>query len=175
VISVVALIAVRQSREAERLRDIATSRELAARATRLVHGDRRRSLALARQAMAVAPTPQARTALRRALLAHLAVTDPLQIAAAGRRTTATFAVTNRTDTPISIPDLVAAARDAQGDNRDFPTSSDVRSADVHLQPGQTYTYRSSQPLAAGDYETWPAYYDGSNWHELPRRTSFTMP
>jgi DNA-binding SARP family transcriptional activator len=169
VISVVVFIAVRQSREAERLRDIATSRDLAARATRVVDADRRRSLALARRAIAVAPTQQAATALRRALLAHLSVARPLQISA-GRMTTATFAVTNNIDTTISIPDLVVAARDTQNDNRDFPSSNEV-----YLQPGQTYRYRASQALAAGRYTTWPAYYDGSDWHELVSHRSFTVP
>jgi hypothetical protein len=166
-ISVVAFVAVHQGREATRQRDIAASRELAARATSVVDADRRLSLALARRAMAVAPTQQAATALRQALLGHLTVTSELQISP-GKTTTATFAVKNEANTTISIPLFLVGARSAQNANRDFPSSKAVT-----LKAGETYEYRASQSLSPGKYTAWPGYYDGSKWHELAPHTSFT--
>ena len=67
-IMVVAVVAIYQGREAERQRDIAVSRDLAARATDTLEADSALSLALARRAVGTASTEQAATALRQAVL-----------------------------------------------------------------------------------------------------------
>jgi WD40 repeat protein/DNA-binding SARP family transcriptional activator len=67
-ITAIAVIAVYQGREAERQRDIAASRSLAANAMNTLTADPGLSLALARRAVATAPTSQAEAALRQAVL-----------------------------------------------------------------------------------------------------------
>ena len=84
-------------------------------------------------------------------------------------TTATFAVTNDGGSPISVAYFLAGNRDRADANRDFPAT-----APVTLQPGESYTYRQSRTLSAGDYTAWPAYYDGSAWHELGGHTAYTV-
>ncbi len=68
-ITTVAIVALYQGREAERQRDIAASRELAARATSFLDGDPGLSLALALEALDRQDTEQARNVLRQATLA----------------------------------------------------------------------------------------------------------
>lgn len=65
-ISVVAVIALRHAREAERQRDIGASRELAVNAGGLLESDPGLSLAVALRALTRWDTPQARDAVRRA-------------------------------------------------------------------------------------------------------------
>jgi WD40 repeat protein/DNA-binding SARP family transcriptional activator len=72
-ISVVAIIALSEAREAERQRDIAASRELAARATSFLDVDPGLSLALALQALERQETEQAANVLRQATLATRAL------------------------------------------------------------------------------------------------------
>jgi WD40 repeat protein/DNA-binding SARP family transcriptional activator len=69
VITAVAIVAVYQGREAERQRDIAASRELAARATSFLDVDPALSLALALQALERRETEQAANVLRQSTLA----------------------------------------------------------------------------------------------------------
>jgi hypothetical protein len=83
--------------------------------------------------------------------------------------TVRFVITNDGGSPISVPYFLAGARDADGANRDFPSSGPVT-----LQPGDSYTYERSRTLSAGRHTAWPAYYDGSTWHELGNRTDFTV-
>ena len=73
VISAIAIIAIYQGREAERQRDIAASRELAARATSFLDVDPGLSLALALQALERRETEQAANVLRQATLAARAL------------------------------------------------------------------------------------------------------
>ena len=72
-ITTVAIVALYQGREAERQRDIAASRELAARATGFLDVDPRLSLALALRAMDRRDTAQAENVLRQATLASRAL------------------------------------------------------------------------------------------------------
>jgi WD40 repeat protein/DNA-binding SARP family transcriptional activator len=69
----VAIVALYQGREAERQRDIAASRELAARATSFLDGDPGLSLALALRALDRKDTEQAENVLRQATLASRAL------------------------------------------------------------------------------------------------------
>ena len=73
VITAVAIVALYQGREADRQRDIAASRELAARATSFLDVDPALSLALALQALERRETEQAANVLRQATLAARAL------------------------------------------------------------------------------------------------------
>ena len=72
-ISAVAIVALYQGREAERQRDIAASRELAARATTFLDVDPSLSLALSLRALERQDTDQARNVLRQATFASRAL------------------------------------------------------------------------------------------------------
>ena len=76
-----AIVALYQGREAERQRDIAASRELAARATSFLDGDPGLSLALALEALDRQDTEQAR---ERAAAGDARVTDAVGLAGASR-------------------------------------------------------------------------------------------
>jgi WD40 repeat protein/DNA-binding SARP family transcriptional activator len=69
VIGVVAVIAINQRKDAERQRDIASSRELALQSANRLDADPRLALTLALSAVDTAPTDQAAAALRQATLA----------------------------------------------------------------------------------------------------------
>jgi hypothetical protein len=88
---------------------------------------------------------------------------------AGAASKVTFTVTNTGSTAVTVPYFLAGARTAAGAHVDFPAS-----APVTLDPGATYTYRASRRLAAGRYTIWPAYYDGTAWHELGAHRTFTV-
>jgi hypothetical protein len=169
-ISVVAFIAIHQGREAARQRDLAASRELAARAASIVDENPKGSLVLARRAQAIAATTQAATAVRQALLRQLSLSRPLRVMP-GLTTTATFAVTNDGDTAVSIPYFLIGVRDAHEAHRDLPPSKAVT-----LEPGHSFTYKGSRRLAAGTYTAWPAFYDGRYWHQLglPHTRNFSV-
>jgi hypothetical protein len=102
---------------------------------------------------------------------HLSLEGDLTLS--GRRTeqptTAAFTVTNDGGSAMSVPYFLTGSRGPGNTNRDFPAS-----APVTLQPGQRYTYQQSRTLAAGTYTAWPAYYDGTQWHELGPRSTFTV-
>src|SRR5207245_2078456 len=57
--------------------------------------------------------------------------------------TASFTVENTGTRPLEVPYLVAAARDANGRNVDFPGVALM--GDRALQPGQQYRYEQSRP------------------------------
>jgi WD40 repeat protein len=67
-ITSVAIVAVHQGNQAKRQRDIAVSRDLADSSHNVLKTDPELSLALARRAVDMSPTPQAATALRQAVL-----------------------------------------------------------------------------------------------------------
>ena len=73
IITAIAIVALYQGREAQRQRDIAASRELAARASNFLDGDPGLSLALALRALDRTDTEQARNVLRQATLATRAL------------------------------------------------------------------------------------------------------
>jgi Polysaccharide lyase len=104
---------------------------------------------------------------------HLELVSGLSVSPASpianQPTTASFVVTNDGGAPISVGYFLAGNRDQANSNRDFPASPAVT-----LQPGQSYTYQQSRTLSAGRYTAWPAYYDGTSWHELGERIAFTV-
>lgn len=100
---------------------------------------------------------------------HLSLSTPLAVSTS-QPVTASFTVVNDGRSPVTVPYFLAGNRNAANANVDFPAS-----AQVTLAPGQSYTYRQSQTLTAGNYTAWPAYFDGSTWIQLANPSGYTVP
>ena len=104
----------------------------------------------------------------------LSVTSALALTpaspAVAESVTAAFTVRNTGSQAVDVMYFLAGARNAANANVDFPASPAMT-----LQPGQQYTYQASRTFAAsGSHSAWPAWYDGTSWHELGPHESFAV-
>ncbi len=68
---------------------------------------------------------------------------------------ASFVIRNTESRPVTINEMVVAARDSNNNNVNFPSITDVT-----IQPGESYTYYEYRAFqSAGEYRLWVAVYD----------------
>ena len=104
---------------------------------------------------------------------RLTVVTPLTLApsspAVGQPITASYTLRNDGGSDVTIRYVLVGARDATGQNVDFPSAGPIT-----LQPGSSYTYRMSRSMSAGGiHEAWPAAYI-TDWTELGPHMTFSV-